>query len=51
MEIPASDYPLIEQACVIMKASQHKQTAQSFLKFIQSPVSSELLRKYRFYIP
>jgi molybdate transport system substrate-binding protein len=51
MEVPAPDYSPIEQACVIMKASQHKQAAQAFLNFIQSPASSELFRKYGFSIP
>lgn len=50
-EIPASDYPAIEQACVIMRSSKNKDIAQQFLKFIQSPPIKELFQKYGFAIP
>src|ERR1700694_2795888 len=45
-EVPAGDYPAIEQACVIMRSSKNKEIAQQFLKFIQPPPIKELFKKY-----
>jgi molybdate transport system substrate-binding protein len=50
-EIPASAYPAIEQACVIVKASKHKAEAQQFLTFIKTAAIRELLRGYGFNVP
>jgi molybdate transport system substrate-binding protein len=50
-EVPASDYPAIEQACVIMRSSKNKDIAQQFEKFIQSAPTKDLLKKYGFGIP
>ena len=50
-EVPAGDYPAIEQACVIMRSSKNKDIAQQVLKFIQSPPIRELFKKYGFAIP
>jgi molybdate transport system substrate-binding protein len=50
-EVPAADYPAIEQACVIMRSSKNKEIAQQFLKFIQSAPVKELFQKYGFAIP
>lgn len=50
-EVPAGDYPAIEQACVIMRSSKNKVLAQQFEKFIQSPPVKELFKKYGFAIP
>ena len=50
-EIPIKDYPPIEQACVILKSSQHKDTAKAFLTFIKSSGVAELFRAYGFSVP
>jgi len=50
-EVPAGDYPPIEQACVIMRSSKNKAVAEQFQKFIQSSTIRELFRKYGFAIP
>jgi molybdate transport system substrate-binding protein len=50
-EVPAADYPPIEQACVIMGTSKNKSVAHQFLKFIQSSPIRELFQKYGFAIP
>lgn len=50
-EIPTKDYPPIEQACVILKSSQHKDTAKAFLSFIKSSGVAELFRAYGFSVP
>jgi molybdate transport system substrate-binding protein len=50
-EVPAGDYPPIEQACVIMGSSNNKSVARKFLKFIQSATIKELFQKYGFGIP
>ena len=48
VELPPGDYPPIEQACVVLKASQKKETARAFLEFVKSPAIGELLRSYGF---
>jgi molybdate transport system substrate-binding protein len=50
-EVPAGDYPAIEQACVIMRSSKNKDVAQQFLKFVQSAPIRELFQKYGSAIP
>jgi molybdate transport system substrate-binding protein len=50
-EIPTSDYPPIEQACVIMKSSRHKDLARAFLNFVKTPAVAELFRNYGFAVP
>jgi molybdate transport system substrate-binding protein len=51
LEIPSQDYPPIEQACVILKSSQHKADAKAFLTFIKTNAISELFRSYGFAVP
>ncbi len=50
-EVPSADYPPIEQACVILKSSQQKDTAKAFLNFIKTPAVAELFRTYGFAVP
>ncbi len=50
-EIPSGDYPPIEQACVVLKSSQQKETAKAFLNFIKTPAVAELFRTYGFAVP
>jgi molybdate transport system substrate-binding protein len=50
-EIPSKDYPAIEQACVILKSSQHKEDARAFLAFVKTSTVGELLRSYGFALP
>jgi molybdate transport system substrate-binding protein len=49
--IPEDQYPPIEQACVILRASKNKAVAQQFLKFMQSPAIADVLRTYGFAVP
>ena len=49
--IPASSYPAIEQAAVILKASAHKKTAKQFVDFLKRPESVQLLKNYGFAMP
>src|SRR5450432_2199797 len=50
-EIPAVDYPPIEQACVILASSQHKDAARQFLSFIKTAAVADVLRRYGFHVP
>lgn len=47
-EVPASEYPPIEQACVILSSSKNKETARQFLSFFKTPAVAEALRSYGF---
>jgi molybdate transport system substrate-binding protein len=51
VEVPATDYPAIQQACVIMRSSKNKDTARQFLKFIQSSSMKAFFQKYGFTVP
>ena len=48
VEIPAGDYPPLEQACVILRAAKDPKTAHAFLDFMKSPAAAEILRDYGF---
>jgi len=43
-DIPAGEYPPIEQACVILRWSKEKDTARQFLWFMRTPAVAEVLR-------
>jgi len=47
-EVPANDYPPIKQACVILRSSKSKGTAEQFLSFVKSSAVTEILKKYGF---
>ncbi|MDQ1390531.1 MAG: molybdate transport system substrate-binding protein [Acidobacteriaceae bacterium] len=47
-DIPAGEYPPIEQACVILRSSKEKDTARQFLSFMKTPAVAEVLRSYGF---
>lgn len=47
-EIPANDYPPIEQACVILSSSKNKRSALQFLAFIRSAPVADILASYGF---
>jgi len=51
VEVPAGDYPPIEQACVILGSSKNKEIAKQFLSFIKTRAVGETLRKYGFDVP
>jgi molybdate transport system substrate-binding protein len=48
VEIPLGDYRPIEQACVILRSSKHKQAANQFLAFIKTARVSDTLKRYGF---
>jgi molybdate transport system substrate-binding protein len=47
-EIPADEYPPIEQACVILKSSKNREIAQQFLSYFKSGAVADLLVGYGF---
>ncbi len=51
VEIPADDYPPIEQAAVVLKSSANKELARQFLAFLKTPAIQDLLRRYGFSVP
>jgi molybdate transport system substrate-binding protein len=51
VEIPADEYPPIEQACVILKSAKDKETARKFLEFIKTPAVREIFHNYGFSTP
>ncbi len=51
VEVPAADYPPIQQACVVLKSSSAKAASREFVQFMQRPQTRELLRSYGFGVP
>jgi molybdate transport system substrate-binding protein len=51
VEIPADDYPAIEQGAVILKSSQNKEVARQFFTFLKTAALQDLLRGYGFSVP
>jgi molybdate transport system substrate-binding protein len=51
VEIPESDYPPIEQACIILRSSRNKDGAWKFLSFVKTAAVGDLLRSYGFEVP
>src|SRR5215469_4495304 len=48
VEVPAGDYPPIQQACVILSSSKNKDTARQFLEFIKTASVTDTLKRYGF---
>lgn len=51
VEVPSSEYPPIQQACVILRASKNKDAAQQFLAFVRTAAIADVLKKYGFDVP
>lgn len=51
VEIPPAEYPPIEQACVILKSSKEKETANEFLSYLKTKSAAETLQRYGFDVP
>jgi len=47
-EVPVSEYPPIEQACVVLSSSKNKETARQFLLFVKTVAVADILRSYGF---
>lgn len=51
VEVPADEYPPIEQACVVVGSSKNKETARQFLSFFKTATIVDVLRSYGFEVP
>ncbi|HVO64298.1 MAG TPA: molybdate ABC transporter substrate-binding protein [Terriglobales bacterium] len=51
VEVPANEYPPIEQACVILSASKNKGLAEEFLAYIKTAGVADVLQRYGFDLP
>ena len=51
VEVPASDYPPLIQAGVILKSSKNKELANQFMKFLKEPGTVALMEQYGFAVP
>ena len=49
--IPASEYPPIRQAAIIVSSSKSKANSRLFLDFIQKPENVRVLESYGFEMP
>ncbi len=47
-EVPAENYPPLDQGAVVLTRSQHKREALDFLRYLASSQALELLRKFGF---
>jgi len=51
VEVPASDYPPLIQAGVVLKSSRNKELANQFMKFLKEPGTVALIAQYGFTLP
>ena len=51
VEVPAADYPSIQQGAVMLKSSRNKEGARQFLAYIKTPPVQAILRAYGFSLP
>ncbi len=51
VEVPAKDYPPIEQGAAVIRQSKNKAAAEKFLEFMKTPGAKTILRKYGFEVP
>ena len=47
-EVPADEYPPIEQACIILSSSKNKETARQLLSFVKTAAIADVLSRYGF---
>ena len=47
-EVPADDYPAIQQACVVLRSSKNKDIAKQFLSFIKTAAAADTFKRYGF---
>ena len=50
-QIPANEYPPLQQACIVLKSSQEQNLARQFEAYIQGPEASKILQRYGFQVP
>jgi molybdate transport system substrate-binding protein len=50
-EVPQDLYPPLDQAAIVIKASQKKEQAKQFLAYLKTPESIALLQRYGFTLP
>jgi len=50
-EVPTDAHPALEQGAVILKSSQHQQSAREFLEFLKGEKGQEIMRRYGFTLP
>jgi molybdate transport system substrate-binding protein len=51
VEIPANDYPPIQQACVVLKSSKNQELAAKFEAYIQSTEVGKIFERFGFEAP
>lgn len=50
-EIPADEYPAIDQAAIILKSSQNKEIARQFVAYVKTADIQSVMRSYGFMLP
>lgn len=48
IDVPANEYPPIEQGAVVMKSSKNLQLATRFVQFLSSPSAQQILKQFGF---
>jgi molybdate transport system substrate-binding protein len=50
-EVPARDYPPIQQACIVLRSSKNQKLAMQFESYLRSPEATQIFRRYGFEVP
>jgi molybdate transport system substrate-binding protein len=51
VEIPSNEYPVIQQACVLLKSSTNVEAARRLLAYVRTPEASNILQQFGFEVP
>lgn len=51
VEVPAADYPSIQQACIVLRSSKDQKLAMQFEAFLRGAGAKEIFRQYGFEVP
>lgn len=50
-EVPAKDYPPIQQACVVVRSAQDQVLAKRFEQFLRGDAAKDIFRRFGFEVP
>jgi molybdate transport system substrate-binding protein len=50
-QVPAEDYPALDQGVVVITQSQHQKEAAQFMAYIKTKEAADVLRRYGFTLP
>jgi ABC-type molybdate transport system substrate-binding protein len=50
-EVPARDYPPIQQACIVLRSSKNQKLAMQFESYLHGEKAEEVFQRFGFEVP